>query len=258
MRKLSERAARRKAANVQDGQTALGDFDDMMESDEEDSDDGRTFMTGVTGFTKFTAGTRRSTKSMAGDGKSIKSSSKSMLSSKSTSTMGPRLDTSGEKSGDILDMLDSNVNNKVHFAQDDDTDFDDDDDEAMEFDGSGKLVVGGDEYINFSSNNKDNDDETEHIGKRQRVSKFESAKTVRDNTNVQNSKKKQQDKRDKKALGSAFKSTKAGGDVRRKNQAYEPYAFVPLEGRNFSKKNRGKSVEQMSTVVRKGGKRKRN
>ena len=258
MRKLSERAARRKVANFQDGQTTMGDFDDMMESDEEDSDDGRTFMTGVTGFTKVTAGTRKSTKSMTGDGKSIKSSSKSMLSSKSTSTMGPRLDTSGEKSGDILDMLDSNVNNKVHFAQDDDTDFDDDDDEAMEFDGSGKLVVGGDEYTNLSSNNKDKDDETERVGKRQRVSKFESAKTVRDNMNVQNSKKKQQDKRDKKALGSAFKSTKAGGDVRRKNQTYEPYAFVPLEGRNFSKKNRGKSVEQMSSVVRKGGKRKRN
>jgi ribosomal RNA-processing protein 12 len=258
MRKLSERAARRKAANIQDGQTAIGDFDNMMESDEEDSDDGRTFMTGVTGFTKHTAGTRKSEKSMTGDGKSIKSTSKSMLSSKSTSTMGPRLDTSGEKSGDILDMLDSNVNKKVHFAQGDENDFsDDDDDEAMEFDGSGKLVVVGDDRINFSSNNNDEDDEAEHVGKKQRVSKFESAKTVRDNLNVQKSKKKQQDKRDNKTLGAAYKSTKAGGDVRRKNQ-YEPYCFVPLEGRNFSKKNRGKSVEQMSSVVRQGGKRKRN
>jgi ribosomal RNA-processing protein 12 len=230
-----------------------------MESDEEDSDDGRTFMTGVTGFTKLTVGTRKSTKSMVIDGKSVKSSSKSMVSSKIASTMGPRLDTSGEKSGDILDMLDSNVNKKVHFAQDHDDEFSDDyDDEAMEFDGSGKLVVGGDEQTHFSSNNKDEENEVEHVGKRQRVSKFESAKTVRDNFNVQKSKKKQKDKRDKNVLGSAYKSTKAGGDVRRKNQTYEPYAFVPLEGRNFSKKNRGKSVEQMSSVVRQGGKRKRN
>ena len=126
----------------------------------------------------------------------------------------------------------------------------------MEFDGSGKLVVGGDDHINFSSNNNDEDDEAEHVGKKQRVSKYESAKTVRDNLNVKKSKKKQQDKRDSKTLGAAYKSTKAGGDVRRKNQ-YEPYCFVPLEGRNFSKKNRGKSVEQMSSVVRQGGKRKR-
>ena len=54
MRKLSERAARRKAAGVQDGRSVANqDFDDMMESDEDDSDDGRTFMTGVTGFTRM-------------------------------------------------------------------------------------------------------------------------------------------------------------------------------------------------------------
>ena len=53
MRKLYERAARRKAAGVRRS-VANQDFDDMMESDEDDSDDGRTFMTGVTGFTRMT------------------------------------------------------------------------------------------------------------------------------------------------------------------------------------------------------------
>merc|ERR1712110_756241 len=44
MRKLSERASRRKEAQRQDGKSGIVHFDEMMESDEEDSDDGRTLM----------------------------------------------------------------------------------------------------------------------------------------------------------------------------------------------------------------------
>lgn len=261
MRKLAERAARRKAANVQDGHTTVGEFDDLMDSDEEDSDGGRTFMTGVTGFTKMTGTmSRKSMRSLASsksvaNTKGDKSAIKSMMSSKSNASMYPRIDTRGEKSGDILDMLDPKASKSVRFMQDqgEDSDYSDDDNEAMEFDDSGKLIVLEDER-----NNKEGaieDDEMERVGKKMRISKFENAVAARDEAKG----KKNQKKVKVKALGSAYKSKKAGGDVRKKNQQFDPYAYIPLDGRNFSKKNRGKSVEQMSTVVRQkgGGKRKR-
>ena len=60
-----------------------------------------------------------------------------------------------------------------------------------------------------------------------------------------------------RSLGASYKSKKAGGDVKKKDQKYEPYAFVPLDGRSYSKKNRRSAVEQMGSVVR-SGKRKRS
>jgi len=93
-------------------------------------------------------------------------------------------------------------------------------------------------------------------GKRMRISKFESAVAARDQAR---GKKSQKQGNKVSGLGSAYKSKKAGGDVKKKNQKFEPYAYVPLDGRNYTKKNRGKSVEQMATVVRQkgGNKRKR-
>jgi ribosomal RNA-processing protein 12 len=61
----------------------------------------------------------------------------------------------------------------------------------------------------------------------------------------------------KGGIGASYKSKKAGGDVKKKSHKYEPFAFVPLDGRAYTKKNRRLAVEQMSTVVRQGGKRKR-
>ncbi len=265
MRKLSERAARRKAANMSDGATTVAGFDDLMDSDEDDSDDGRTFMTGVTGFTKLTSGSRKSMKSamtMKSIAKSVKSMTKSMQSAKSTGTAGPRIDTSGEKRGEIMDLLDSKVTKNVRFNEEhDESDFSDDGG-AMEFDDSGKLVIGGDDKIHFG-NDHDVDDDAEnaeiHRGsKRQRISKFESAVASREESHARKNKKKQQQNKTQ-SLGAAYKSKKAGGDVKRKDQKFEPYAFVPLDGKKYAKKTRGKTVEQMATVVKgKGGfKRKR-
>ena len=264
MRKLEERAKRRKAAGRADGgadgQTV---FDDMMESDEEDSDDGRTFMTGATGFTRMTAMTGKNQRSAAIErAKSIKSSAKSMMSAKSTATSGPRI--RAEKSGEIMDMLDPTMAKSVHFADDVATgEFsdDDDDDGVMEFDDMGRLVIH--EPLDIDRRSADADEpnaadaeENEELrggGKRRRVSKFESAKTER----AEAIKRKAQKKANQpKALGSAYKSKKAGGDVKKKGQQFEPYAYVPLDGKSYSKKNRGESVKQMGTVV-KGGKRKR-
>jgi len=282
MRKLADRAARQKAANAiaTDGQTlAGGNFDNLMDSDEDDSDDGRTLMTGITGFTKLTSGSRKSLKSLKSasasamslskaDAKSVRSMAKSMASGKSmasTRSTGPRIDTSGERSGDILDMLDPKVNKNVRFAEEDDESDFSDDGEAIEFDKSGKLVIGGDDKIHFggdgngNGNDKNNDGDNARGGKRMRVSKFQSAVENRDGGNVKRSKQKQENKKRTKELGSAYKSKKAGGDVRKKEQKFEPYAFVPLEGRKYSKKIRAQTVDEMSTVVRQkgGGKRKR-
>lgn len=58
-----------------------------------------------------------------------------------------------------------------------------------------------------------------------------------------------QEQRGKK-LGAAYKSKKAGGDVKRKGQQFDPYAYVPLDGKSYTKKNRRRAVDQLDSVVR--------
>merc|ERR1719162_2632226 len=95
------------------------------------------------------------------DGRSVKSTNKSMMTGRSMTTTGggPRIDTGGESKGDVLDMLDPSVNKSVRFANEDEEGSDEfsDDGEAMEFDDDGKLLVGD-----------DNDDNTKASGTQQR------------------------------------------------------------------------------------------
>ena len=167
------------------------------------------------------------------------------------------IDTSGEKDGDILDMLDPRASKSVRFMQyqDEDSDGPDDDSETMEFDDSGKLIVHGLESEKDSVIEDAESDAMNRGAKRMRISKFESALAARGEATA----KKNTNKSKVGTLGAAYKSKKAGGDVKKKNQKFDPYAYVPLDGRNYTKKNRGRSVEQMSTVVRQksGSKRKR-
>jgi ribosomal RNA-processing protein 12 len=257
MRKLSERAARRKAAQRQDGGPENDDFDNLMESDEEDSGDGRTLMTGATGFTQMTGRTGKSIRSAA-VAKSVAARSlaaSSAMSSRSHKTANaPRLRV--EANGEVMDMLDPKMAKSVRIAEEDEFSDDSDSDAGvMEFDEMGRLVVPDDSEdvgADQGAANEGDLDEMALPSKRQRVSKFESAKAARDETNKKKGKKKQV-----QSLGAAYKSKKAGGDVKKKGQKYEPYAYVPLDGKSYSKKNRRKTVEQMSTVVRQSGKRKR-
>lgn len=268
MRKLSERSARRKAAGLQDGQSVANNFDDMMESDEDDSDDGRTFMTGVTGFTKMTSMTGKS-KSMKS--KSVVSGARSTMTGKSAkSTNGPRI--KAELQGEILDMLDaSNMAKSVRFADANmkDNDFSDDDEgmDDMQFDNQGRIIisdglqkVGSDKG---AADDFDSDDDDENLqlkaggGKRRRVSKFESVKVAKAERVAANARKQSnQSKKQASSIGSAYKSKKAGGDVKKKGQKYEPYAYVPLNAKDYSKKNRSNAVSKMGSVVR-SNKRKR-
>ncbi|KAL7529107.1 hypothetical protein ACHAXR_002800, partial [Thalassiosira sp. AJA248-18] len=245
MRKLSERAARRKAAGVQDGRSvAQNDFEDMMESDEDDSDDGKTFMTGVTGFTRMTAMSGNATKRSAMDrsikNKSVVSGARSTMTGKSAkASSGPRI--KAELNGEILDMLDaSKMARSVRFADMDmdEKDFsDDDDDDDMKLDNQGRIIIsdgmpkagGGsrNDTEHYASDDEENLD-LKAGGKRRRVSKFESVKLAKSDKDATKGKKQKPKKDSTISLGAAYKSKKAGGDVIKKGQQYEPYAFVPL------------------------------
>jgi len=266
MRKLAERAERRRTAGKSDGDAGQTVFDDMMESDEEDSDDGRTFLTGATGFTRMTAASGKSLRSAALErARSVaaRSAAKTAASARTSATSASVPRIRAEKVGEVLDMLDPTMAKNVHFADEmQDDEFSDDDGGDMDFDDKGRLIVGGDEEDDNAGEeqNIDDDGENDEIrfgNKRQRISKFESAKTAA----AEARSRKAQRKRDEpRGLGAAYKSKKAGGDMKKKGQKYEPYAYVPLDGKSYAKKNRGKAVAQMATVVKTkggGGKRKR-
>ena len=248
MRKLDEREKRRKRARNDEGMSRANNFDEMVDSDEDDSDDGRTLMTGFTGFSRLSRGkVRASAGNSVVSKRSKRTAGGSVVSGKSKAAMEPKVRLPDETDGEVLDMLGAKMSKRVHFM-DNDNDDSDSDDEMMEFNDDGKLIVHDDK----SHDNEDDDIEASlGGGKRRRISKLDAAKVAR---NEKASKK--QGQQTARGPGAAYKSKKAGGDVKKKGQKYEPYAFVPLDGRAYSKKNRKNAVEQMSSVVRKG-KRKR-
>lgn len=229
MRKLDEREKRKRLSARSDAVSRMGDFDDMVESDEEDSDDGMTFVTGATGLLS-----RKSRKTLP-DAKS-QSSKRSTFTARPT-TSGLRLPD--EDNGEVVDMLGSSMAKRVQFAEESS---DDDSDGALEFDDDGRIVVYDDDQV-----------KTEEMD----VSEETGLETLKRKRPLHQQKQTNHDKKRKLGLGSSYQSRKAGGDVKRKGQKYEPYAYVPLDGRDFSKKNRRNAVDQMSTVVRGKGSRKR-
>jgi ribosomal RNA-processing protein 12 len=253
MRKLDERQKRRKATLRAEGRPDSADFEDMVDSDEDDSDDGKTLMTGATGFSRMTG--RSATPSKAGG--ASKAGDKSVASRASRTVGGSTVATGkstrtqaalrlpDETDGEVVDMLSSGVRKRVKFA-DDNMDDSDSDDGAMEFDDDGRLVVKDD--MDEGAAKPDANTDAGIDGRR--TSKFAAEKAKK----AEGMKKGAGGKRGRD-LGSSYKSKKAGGDVQRKGQKFEPYAYVPLDGRSYSKKNRRAAVDQMSSVVRQGGKR---
>jgi NUC173 domain len=256
MRKLDERSKRRKASQRLDGESEKNDFEEMMESDEEDSDDGQTFVTGATGLSKFTEMTGRTGRSkhtialQRRDNLRSKADMSTVASSKSK-IGGPRL--KNDTDGEVLDMLDPAMAKRVHFAVPDDDSSDDSDVGEMEFDEMGRLII-SDDAGKHAIQTKEEEESDIQGAKRLKLSKYESAKVQREK---EISKKMHAKSKKINELGAAYKSNKAGGDVRKKGQKFEPYAFVPLDGKSYTKKNRRKTVESMATVVRGKGKRKR-
>lgn len=245
MRKLGEREKRKKLALRESGRPEVDQFDTMVDSDEDDSDDGRTLMTGATGLSRAASKGQSVT-----DKKSVASARTKQTGKGSIATTKSKMGSSpfripDESDGVIVDMLGSSMAKRVHFASNaNDKDSDSDSDIAMEFDDDGKLLVPNDE-----------DDDDKHSLEADEVVQMQgNSKRRRLAPGPEQKGKKGNDKR---GLGASYKSKKAGGDVKTKGQQFEPYAFVPLDGRAYTKKNRRSAVEQMTSVVRKGGKRKR-
>jgi len=190
------------------------------------------------------------------------------MTSKSAKASGPRI--KAELQGEILDMLDaSKMARSVRFADVEmkDKDFSDDEDDGvddMRFDNSGRIVISDGmpkpaAKKNNSEHHDSDDDENLELkagGKRRRVSKFESVKLAKAGKDAGKGKKPTK-KDSTPSLGSAYKGSRAGGDVKKKGQKYEPYAYVPLNAKDYTKKNRGKAVSKMGTVVKSSSKRKR-
>lgn len=255
MRKLDEREKRRRIARkdnqVNNGQHDESDnFEQLLDSDEEDSDEGKTLMTGATGLTRQTGRT-------AGGNSKV---TKATIQSKSTAA-GSRnvrgrtgIVLPDETDGEVVDMLSAKISKQVQFANNDMDDSDDsDDDGLMEFDDSGRLIV-KDDADDEQIRSKAFDDDRGN--KRRKLNQSDSGSIVSKDTATSKNQQKNANKKkknDNDGLGKAFKAKKAGGDIKKKGQQYEPYAFVPLDGRAYSKKNRRTTVEQMATVVRKKG-----
>mmetsp|Transcript_40077 Transcript_40077/g.45606 ORF Transcript_40077/g.45606 Transcript_40077/m.45606 type:complete len:1234 (-) Transcript_40077:9-3710(-) len=251
MRKLSERAVRRKKAQRVDRKSKIIGFDGMMESDEEDSDNNRTLMTGATRFTQLTyqsgKGIQNATMERCGK-ETMNMKKNSTVITSCSKPEGARL--KNEKDGNVVDLL--NPSKNVHFAVEEDSE-NDSDSCIMEFDELGRLII---------SDNLEDDSKREQvmvdriktgenndsvIFKKPKITRFESAKLASG----------QGRKKNVKALGAAYKSKKSGGDVKKRRHRFEPYAFVPLDGKDYTKNNRKKTVQSMATVVRGRGKRKR-
>jgi ribosomal RNA-processing protein 12 len=254
MRKVDERQARRKAA-TRGEKVKYDSFDNMIDSDEEDSDDGRTLMTGATGFTRLTGtqseAMRSKASTMSRASKMSKRSRKSMLQHSSADKL---IQLPDNDDGSVIDMLDAKFRKRVTFASsvhnDRNSDDSDGDDDDLSVDENGRLVIPSD--LTRVSSAVEEEEVDDRPSKRRRVKDGE-AMTV----NSKGSRAQAVGKRAKQ-YGTAYKSKKAGGDVKKKGQKFEPYAYVPLDGKQYSKKHRRATVESMSSVVRGKGKRKRN
>jgi ribosomal RNA-processing protein 12 len=245
MRKLAERETRHKqSSSYQPTEETVG-FDAMEDSDgEQDSDDGVTLVSRKTRKSRVTQLTSRSLQTHQ-TRKADTRSARSMKSAKGHTFIRIKNDADGE-------ILDFSELNKVNMADPSDNDDDTSDDE-IEFDGSGKLVVR----------------DVQNVHARVSMSSWEDAATLdllrckratpTRSENVSRKSVGTGTKEHKTKLttrpGQAYKAKKAGGDLKRKGQKYEPYAYMQLDGRKYTRKNRRQALEQMGSILERGRKR---
>uniref|UniRef100_A0A7S0XQM2 RRP12 HEAT domain-containing protein n=1 Tax=Pseudo-nitzschia delicatissima TaxID=44447 RepID=A0A7S0XQM2_9STRA len=236
MRKLSEREQRRKLTRRNLQREEVRDYHAMEDSDEEDSDDGKTLMTGMTKMTRMSRMSRvsnaKTLKRRFADTTSLAQSTKFGKARSSTVRI------KSDADGNVTDVKDLK---SVRFSDVNDGDSDGEDD--MEFDSSGKLVV------------REVEEEPEQQDDSATVFSSKSRRSLGDRSARTQNSRKDSRKNKTKALGAAYKAKKAGGDSKKKGQKFEPYAYMQLDGRKYSKKNRRQAVEQMGTVVQRGNKR---
>ncbi len=241
MRKLSERESRRKDARLTLRRDSM-EYNAMVDSDEEDSDDGKTLVTGQSRKSKLSHVTSRTgsqnLNKRSTDPRSLVRSTKSGMATPVT------LRLRNDQDGNVLDVNEL-LSKTVRFAE---TTSDDSNSEAdVEFDASGKLVVPDVDDKPTIQNNNDGDTMMSYKSKQSTTSSSIRRDLSKNRTTKQSS----------ATLGSLYKAKGAGGDVKKKGQKYEPYAYVQLDGRNYTKKNRRQAVEKMGSVVQRGNKRPR-
>jgi ribosomal RNA-processing protein 12 len=237
MRKLSEREARRKNSQSYRAREETIGYDAMIDSDgEEDSDDGLTLVTGMTRKSRLSRVTSRSGKqTLKRNLADTQSLAKSTRSSKAQMSVRIKNDVDGEVS-DVKDLK------TVRFTEPNSDE--DSSDAEIEFNESGKLVIREMEEV---------DSAAKHSDERTLLS-LKSNPTISRRTRI-DTRVKQKDVRRTMKLGQSYEAKKAGGDMKKKGQKYEPYAYVQLDGKRYSRKNRRQAVEQMSSVVQRGNKR---
>ena len=247
MRKLSEREQRRKLRGRNQRREESRDYEAMEDSDEEDSDDGKTLMTGMTKMSRMSRMSRISS------GKTLKRRhTETMSLAQSTkygrARAGTTMRIKSDADGNVTDVKDLK---SVRFAEVNDDD-DSDGGGDMEFDSSGKLVV---REMEEETETNNQDDAATAYSFKSRRSMGDRSQGTRNSTASRKDANSKNKKNSKAGVGSAYKAKKAGGDNKKKGQKFEPYAYMQLDGRNYSKKNRRNAVEQMTSVVRKGNKR---
>jgi ribosomal RNA-processing protein 12 len=233
MRKLSERDIRRKRMRRERRDQEPANFDEMVASDEEDSDDGMTLLTAATRMSRMT---KQSKKRGRGD----RTEGRSTRSEKTTSSIRIKHDADGE----VQDMTD--LTRAAWNVDDLPSDEDDDDDDDVRIDDSGMIVV---------SDAPPKESLTQDLMDLRRHNSSDTKSQAQSAHTSKSQKSKGQGKSKQQQLGAAYKARKAGGDTKKKSHKYDPYAYVPLDGRSYTKKNRRNAVEQMSSVVYKGRKR---
>ena len=113
------------------------------------------------------------------------------------------------------------------------------DSEELEFDPSGKLVVKaefGKAMMGASVSFEDH--RTRSEGYKRRRSNVHQCAVA-----------KMRKKSDSSAVAHSHKSKLARGDSKKKGQKFEPYTYMPLDGKCYSKKNRRNTVKQMDGVI---------
>jgi ribosomal RNA-processing protein 12 len=226
IKKANQRQEQKKAASRTPRSCNATAFDAMMGSDEEDSDEGRTLVSGTT----------RRTTAMQSTGKSklTRSDRGTVTSGLGSARNAPTLRLPNDTSGEVVDMMSTKHTRLVQFAEDRAMDDSSDRDDMLEFDDDGRLIIKDDEPTHI-------DGVVDDMPPRHKQRTLKG--TLSDERSRTGSIKSTK-------LGSNYKAKKAGGDVKRKDQKLEPYAFIPLDGRQYSRKNRRAAVNDMSHVVR--------
>ncbi len=217
LKKLAKTDEKKKKTKRDQGKAKMKSVDEMMASDEEETDDeddaSQVMMTAASGKRR-----RVGRENLAQGGNASEKRGQILI----------RNDTNGSKL-EVQDLADRVSRNVQHSDESDS-------DDGITFDERGRLVITEDamEIENNVTDSKKN------ISGTKEAEGSAAKPSNRHNGREQKGKK----------LGEAYKSRKAGGDVKKKGQKFDPYAYVPLDGRSYTKKNRRNAVEKLDSVVR--------